>query len=59
MFAQQQRNGVFCEVRAEILYSGQLVRVSESGVAVDEAGDSSEIQSKKYVRHWKPLLSNG
>jgi hypothetical protein len=25
---QQHRNGVFCAIRAEILYAGQLVRVS-------------------------------
>jgi hypothetical protein len=33
---QQQWNGVFCAVRVEMLYAGQLVRVSEWSVLVGE-----------------------
>jgi hypothetical protein len=48
MFAQQQRT---CDaLRAEMLYSGQSVRVSESEVDAAEAGDSSGTQSRRNVR---------
>lgn len=72
--AHEERSGVMCAVRTEVLQAGQI---SEESVClcvseycgsivvgcccedlVAEAGDSSGTHRKFNVRRWKPLLED-